>query len=177
MKRSTHKNKNIDLGIFYQRIKEYFVTGGYRVEEVELKDTYYRTIFSKDHKNTEISIVGSSDDFTLTVKSENENKISKKLQKIMEFIPLSKNYIRLKTELLPKRDENKGMGRIDGRIRKILNINKGDLIEITGKNKTWAFVHYAYKNDVGRNLIRIDRNILSDLGIELGGDVIVKKCE
>ena len=175
MKRSTHKNKNIDLEIFYERIKEYFVTGGYRVEEVELKDNYYRTIFSKDNKNTEISIVGSSDDFTLTVKSENENKISKKLQKIMEFIPLSKNYIKLKTELLAKRDENKGMARIDGRIRKILNINKGDLIEITGKNKTSAFVHYAYRDDVGKNLIRIDRNILSDLGAELGGEVIVRK--
>jgi len=175
MKRSTHKNKNIDLGIFYQRIKEYFVTGGYRVEEVELKENYYRTIFSKDNKNTEITIVGSPEDFTVTVRSENEKKILKKLQKIMEFIPLSKNYIRLKTELLPKRDENKGIARIDGRIRRILNINKGDLIEMTGNKKTSAFAYYAYRDDVGKNLIRIDRNILSDLGVELGGEVVVRK--
>jgi len=176
MKRSTYKNKNIDLKIFYGRIKEYFVTGGYRVEEVELKENYYRTIFSKNGKNTEISIVGSPEDFTLTVKSQKEKEIWKKLQKIMEFVPLTEGYIRLKTDLLPKRDENKGITRIDGRIRRILNVDKGDLIEITGKNKTSAFAHYAYRDDVGKNLIRIDRNILSDLGVELGGEVIVRKC-
>ncbi|OQX56589.1 MAG: hypothetical protein B5M53_00715 [Candidatus Cloacimonas sp. 4484_209] len=174
MKRSPYKNKNIDLKIFYERIKEYFVTGGYRVEEVELKEDYYRTIFSKDNKNTEISLVGSPEDFTLTVKSEKE--IWKKLQKMMEFVPLAEGYIRLKTDLLPKRYENKGMTRIDGRIRKILNIEKGDLIEIVGNEKTSAFAHFAYRNDVGKNLIRVDRNILSDLGVELGGDVIVRKC-
>jgi len=177
MKRSPYKNKNIDLKIFYQRIKEYFVTGGYRVEEVELKENYYRTIFSKDNKNTEISIVGYPEDFTLSVKSQNEKQILKKLQKIKEFVPLAEGYIRLKTDLLPKRDENKGMTRIDGRIRKILNIDRGDLIEIIGTEKTSAFVHYAYRDDVGKNLIRMDRNILNDLGIELGGDVIVRKCE
>jgi len=177
MKRSTYKNKNIDLKIFYGRIKEYFVTGGYRVEEVEMKEDYYRTIFSKDNKNTEISIVGAPEDFTLTLKSQKEKEIWKKLQKIMEFVPLVEGYIRLKTDLLPKRDENKGITRIDGRIRKILNIDRGDLIEIAGKEKTSAFVHYAYRDDVGKNLIRVDRTILSDLGIELGGDVIVRKCE
>jgi len=53
-------------------------------------------------------------------------------------------------------DAYKGIARIDPNLMRMLGLNRGDVISITGKRETIAIVDRAYPADVGERIIRID---------------------
>lgn len=69
-----------------------------------------------------------------------------------------------------------GRARIDSQTRKALNVDVGEIIEITGKKKTAAKVFRAAHEDEGQGIIRIDGMIRGNAGISIGEKVTVVKA-
>ncbi|MDH4122928.1 MAG: CDC48 family AAA ATPase [Thermoplasmata archaeon] len=70
-----------------------------------------------------------------------------------------------------------GRARIDTLTRKQLNVDVGDIIEITGTKKTAAKVFRASHEDEGKGIIRIDGMIRGNAGISIGEKVTLRKAD
>ncbi len=70
-----------------------------------------------------------------------------------------------------------GRARIDGKTRKDLAVEVGDIIEIVGKRSTAAKVFRAAQEDEAKGIIRIDGMIRSNAVVSIGEKVTVKKAE
>jgi transitional endoplasmic reticulum ATPase len=70
-----------------------------------------------------------------------------------------------------------GRARIDAATRKALNVEVGEIIEITGKKRTAAKVFRAAHEDEGQSIIRIDGMIRGNAGISIGEKVMVARAE
>jgi len=66
--------------------------------------------------------------------------------------------------------------RIDIDTREKLNLNIGDIIEITGNSKTVAVVWRSHPNDEGKGIIRIDEFTRENAGVCVGDEVTIKKA-
>jgi len=75
------------------------------------------------------------------------------------------------------RDVGRGIARIDPEVMAKLDIQSGDVVEITGKNKVPAIVWPGYPEDRGKGLIRIDGNIRSNAGVGIDEKVKIRKVE
>ncbi len=74
-------------------------------------------------------------------------------------------------------DSGRGIARLDPETMFKLNISPGDIIEIEGRRKTVAKVWRAPKRDWGKGIIRIDRFIRENAGVNIGDNVRVRKAE
>ena len=75
-------------------------------------------------------------------------------------------------------DSGKSIARVDGKSRRILDINSGDMIELKGKIKsTAAIVGPAHPSDEGLGFIRIDGYLRQNLGVGIGDKIFVSKAE
>ncbi len=66
--------------------------------------------------------------------------------------------------------------RLDSKSREKLNVEIGDVIEITGKRTTAARVFKAKQEDEGKGIIRIDDYIRKNAKVAVGDEVKVKKA-
>lgn len=74
-------------------------------------------------------------------------------------------------------DVGRNIARVSTEIMDKYNIKPGDVLEITGKNKTVASVWRARPEDDGLDIIRLDGNLRNNAGTSLGEQVEVKKVE
>ncbi len=75
-------------------------------------------------------------------------------------------------------DSGKSIARIDGKSRRLLNINTGDIIELKGKIKsTAAIAGPAHPSDEGLGFIRIDGYLRQNLGVGIGDKIFTSKAE
>lgn len=73
-------------------------------------------------------------------------------------------------------DAYKGVARIDSSIMKLLGIERGDIISITGNKESFAIVDRAYPADIGERIIRIDGLVRKNAKTGVGESVVVKKA-
>jgi transitional endoplasmic reticulum ATPase len=79
------------------------------------------------------------------------------------------------TEARP-RDSGKRRVRIDVSVMKMLGLEPGDVVEITGKKKTVAIVWPALPEDQGLDIIRMDGILRKNAEVNIGDKVIVRKA-
>ncbi|MBN1330232.1 MAG: CDC48 family AAA ATPase [Candidatus Heimdallarchaeota archaeon] len=75
------------------------------------------------------------------------------------------------------RDVGKGLARIGHAVMKELDLSAGDIIEITGKQRTAAKVWPGYPEDEKKGIIRIDSTIRTNAGVLLDEFVEIKKIK
>ena len=75
------------------------------------------------------------------------------------------------------RDVGRGIAKIDPDLMQRQGLVSGDVIEITGKEKSYARVMPGYLDDVGKNIIRIDGNIRNNLRVGIDDKVAIKKID
>jgi len=85
--------------------------------------------------------------------------------------------LELKVAEAPQMDVGLGRARLDTNSRVVLNVEVGDVIEITGGRTTAARVFRAKQEDEGRGNIRIDGYIRRNAKVTVGDKVKVKKAE
>jgi transitional endoplasmic reticulum ATPase len=61
--------------------------------------------------------------------------------------------------------------------RRLLSIDPGDAVEITGKRTTIATIMAPVPEDAGKQVIRIDGLIRKNAGVEIGASVTVRRAE
>ncbi len=74
-------------------------------------------------------------------------------------------------------DVGHGRARIDTSTRVALNLEPGDIIEISGNKTTAAKVFRVNQDDEGISIIRIDGLVRKNAGISIGDKVVVRKAE
>ena len=74
------------------------------------------------------------------------------------------------------RDASRGIARVNPNVMKKLGMVSGDVIEIKGKEKTYALIWPGYPEDLD-DVIRIDGNIRSNASIGIDERVEIKKIE
>jgi transitional endoplasmic reticulum ATPase len=75
------------------------------------------------------------------------------------------------------KDVGRGIARIDPEYMGQLNASVGDVVEITGKRKTYAKVMPSFPEDRGKGTIQIDGIIRSSANIGLNEDVNVQRAD
>ena len=85
--------------------------------------------------------------------------------------------VQLKVEEAFKEDHGRGIIRIDSKVRELLGVGSGDVVEIEGKKRTAARVWPLYPMDENRNIIRMDGLIRQNAGVGIGDKVKVRKAE
>jgi len=74
-------------------------------------------------------------------------------------------------------DVGHGRARIDTSTRVALNLEPGDIIEISGTKTTAAKVFRVNQDDEGISIIRIDGLVRKNAGVSIGDKVVVRKAE
>ncbi len=85
--------------------------------------------------------------------------------------------VKLKVMEAVQDDVNKGIVKIDSTFMKQMEVNSGDIVEISGERMTAAIVDRAYPGDIGLNIIRMDGNIRKNCRTSIGEMVTIKKAE
>lgn len=86
-------------------------------------------------------------------------------------------FVELRVAEAKNRDVIRGKIRIDNSAMKEIGISTGEVVEITGKNRTTAAVAWpSYPEDLKRSIIRMDSVIRQNAGISLSDKVVVKKA-
>lgn len=85
--------------------------------------------------------------------------------------------VKLKVMEAVQDDVNKGIVKIDSNYMKQINVNPGDIVQISGERTTAAIVDRAYPGDIGLNIIRMDGNIRRNARTSIGEMVTVSKAE
>ncbi len=85
--------------------------------------------------------------------------------------------IKLKVMEAVQDDVNKGIVKIDSTFMKQIEVNPGDVVEISGERKTAAIVDRAYPGDIGLNIVRMDGNIRKNARASIGELVTIRKAE
>ena len=85
--------------------------------------------------------------------------------------------IKLKiAESITQQDVGQNIARIDPQCMQKLNLEKGDVIEITG-SKTSAAIVAPSQSDFGLGIMRIDGYVRKNVGASIGQEVTIKKAE
>ncbi len=89
----------------------------------------------------------------------------------------AKDTLRLKVASAQQQDVGKGIVRIGPKQIKGLGIQRGDVIEITGKRLTAAIAVPEHNEDQGLDIIRMDGLIRGNAGVGIGDHVELKKAD
>jgi len=109
----------------------------------------------------------------MTDKKPENNKDKEKNQNKEEYKPL----MELKVVESLQEDIDKGIARIPSKIMNDLDIVSGDIIEIKGKNKGIVKAMRSIKSDEGREIIRLDGTIRSNVGVSIGDKTSIAKTD
>lgn len=74
-------------------------------------------------------------------------------------------------------DVGRNIARVSTEIMDRYNIKPGDIVEVSGKNKTVASVWRARPEDDGLDIIRLDGSLRNNAGTSLGEQIEVKRVE
>ncbi|MEM2902390.1 MAG: CDC48 family AAA ATPase [Candidatus Bathyarchaeia archaeon] len=85
--------------------------------------------------------------------------------------------VTLRVKDAERRDVGRGIARIDPQAAEKLQLVSGDVIEITGKRKTYAISWPGHPADLGKEIIRIDGYVRRNAGVGIDDKVSVKKSE
>jgi transitional endoplasmic reticulum ATPase len=84
--------------------------------------------------------------------------------------------ITLRVVEAPQSDVGLGRARIDTKTRMDLDVDVGDIVEITGKKNTAAKVfRLTFQDDEGKNIIRIDGLVRRNAGVSVGEKVSMEE--
>lgn len=83
------------------------------------------------------------------------------------------NLLTLRVAEASQRDFGRGIARIDPQNMKKMNVQTGDVIQITGKKKTAAKVMPTYPENRGKDLLQIDGIIRNNAFIGIGDSVYI----
>ncbi|MDH3599465.1 MAG: CDC48 family AAA ATPase [Candidatus Tectomicrobia bacterium] len=83
---------------------------------------------------------------------------------------------RLKVAGLPQQDVGKGIVRLGPDQAGILGLERGDVVEIRGKQSTAAMAFPAFEEDEGLDIVRMDGLMRSNAGIGMGEEVEIVKA-
>lgn len=85
------------------------------------------------------------------------------------------NKITLKVAETNPKFVGKGMALIDPRVMEAMHFSTGDIIEITGKKKTYVLLWSSQPEDYGKGLIRIDGYTRNNIGVGIDDSITIKK--
>lgn len=85
--------------------------------------------------------------------------------------------IKLKVMEAVQDDVNRGIIKIDSNFLKQINVNPGEVVEVTGTRKTAAIAERAYPGDIGLNIVRMDGNTRTNARTSVGELVSINKVE
>ena len=91
-----------------------------------------------------------------------------------KMVGVSKTKLRVVESL--QDDAYKGIVRIDSRIMKSLDLERGDIVLIKGERETYAIVDRAYPADMGEVIIRMDGIARKNSRTGIGEQVEVSKA-
>jgi len=74
-------------------------------------------------------------------------------------------------------DVGRGLVRLDEGVMKKLDVEQGDVVELTGSKSTGAIALKGYQEDKGLNIIRIDGLMRRNAGTSIGEKVTIRKAE
>ncbi|MDG6221561.1 MAG: hypothetical protein QCI38_08980, partial [Candidatus Thermoplasmatota archaeon] len=74
-------------------------------------------------------------------------------------------------------DVGKGYARLDAETRMKLGVDVGDVVAITGKETTPAFVWRMRNEDEGKGIVRIESILRRNTGCTIGDKVTLEKAE
>ncbi|HXG05839.1 MAG TPA: CDC48 family AAA ATPase [Nitrososphaera sp.] len=69
----------------------------------------------------------------------------------------------------------RGMALIDPKVMEELGLSTGDVIEVSGKNKSYVLLWSGQTDDYGKGIIRIDGYTRNNIGIGIDDTVIIRK--
>ena len=75
------------------------------------------------------------------------------------------------------KDVGRGIAVVDPKVAREMGWKTGDVIEISGKRKTYALLWPGHMDDYGTGVIRIDGNIRNNAGVGIDDKVSVRKVE
>ncbi len=75
------------------------------------------------------------------------------------------------------KDVGRGIAVVDPKVAREMGWKTGDVIEISGKRKTYALLWPGHMDDYGTGVIRIDGNIRNNAGVGIDDKVSVKEVE
>ena len=87
------------------------------------------------------------------------------------------NLLTLRVAEASQRDFGRGIARIDPQNMKKMNVQTGDVIQITGKKKTAAKVMPTYPENRGKDLIQIDGIIRNNAFVGIGDSVYIGRID
>ena len=88
----------------------------------------------------------------------------------------TKNTIKLRVVEALQDDAYKGIARIDPDLMKKMNLERGDIISISGDRKTYSIVDRAYPADIGEEIVRIDGIARKNSKTGIGEHVEIKRA-
>lgn len=71
----------------------------------------------------------------------------------------------------------RGMALVDAKVMDELNLSTGDVLELSGKKKSYALLWSSQSEDYGKNLIRIDGYTRNNIGLGIDDNVVVRKVD
>lgn len=87
------------------------------------------------------------------------------------------NLLTLRVAEATQRDFGRGIARIDPQNMKKMDLQTGDVIQITGKKRTAAKVMPAYPENRGKDLVQIDGIIRNNAFVGIGDSVCIGKID
>ena len=85
--------------------------------------------------------------------------------------------IQLKVVEAIQDDVNKGIVRLDSSFMKVLGVQEGSYVSVSGTRTTLAVVSRALPGDIGLNIIRMDGLIRRNAKTSIGDFVVVKRVD
>ena len=85
------------------------------------------------------------------------------------------NRITLKVAETNPKFVGKGMALVDPKVMEELDLSTGDVIEISGKKKSYVLLWSSQSEDYGKKLIRIDGYTRNNIGIGIDDSVAIRK--
>tara|TARA_Y100000310_G_C20702563_1_gene831291 strand:+ start:5037 stop:7223 length:2187 start_codon:yes stop_codon:yes gene_type:complete len=93
------------------------------------------------------------------------------------MVEKSKKQVNLRVEDPDPSHVGRNIITLDRKTKEELGVTSGDIVDITGSQKTAAVIWPARQEDEGKGLIRMDNLIRRNAGVGLGEKVVVKKAE
>src|SRR3990170_7154197 len=87
------------------------------------------------------------------------------------------NLLTLRVAEATQRDFGRGIARIDPQNMKKMDVQTGDVIQITGKKRTAAKVLPTYPENRGKDLVQIDGIIRNNAFVGIGDSVCIGKID
>jgi len=90
---------------------------------------------------------------------------------------MSEAQIELRVIEAHQKDVGRGIARLDAKVMKDLGLQTGDVVQLTGRRKTYVKVLPAYVDDYGRGIVRLDSFARNNAGVGIDDKVKVQRAE